>query len=262
MATNSANSNQEETWSEADARETSRGNIGLPFGLCKKHGILIKPSWTPKDAWNALENIGVHPPWAEKSEESKKHPVETATKPTVSAAYDSRDDLGQLVKRVNDTKAKAEETKPTQKSSKSRLKDFYDQRKKREMDFMYGEGNWKPISNKRYAVKHVKNDDEININTNNVKRIKDNYVLVVGNNQAVYLKDWQVSPIHTWNSDEKYGENTYSVKLNRKYFKPYTFRFNFDDFSFDKPDTFDDLLQTAREQDERGVPIALGHMNI
>lgn len=261
MAENQVKSGQEEAQNDGggdDERETSRGNIGLPFGLCKKHGIPIDPSWTPKDAWNALEKIGIHPPWTDRKTGSGND-AETASK---SAAYDSRDELGQIVRRVNDAKAKTENTKSTSKSSKSRLKDFYDQRKKREMDFMYGDGNWQPISNKRYIVKHVKNNDEININTNNIKRIKDNYVLIVGNNQGVYLKDWQVSPIHTWNSDEKYGENMYSVKLNRKYFKPYTFRFNFDDFSFEKPDTFDDLLQTAQEQDERGEPIALGHMNI
>lgn len=32
-----------------------KGNVGLPFGLCKKYGIEIGKDWTPKDAWDALE---------------------------------------------------------------------------------------------------------------------------------------------------------------------------------------------------------------
>ena len=42
------------------------GNEGLPFGLCEKYDIRIDPSWSPRDAWNALERIGVYPPWSNK----------------------------------------------------------------------------------------------------------------------------------------------------------------------------------------------------
>lgn len=89
--------------------------------------------------------------------------------------------------------------------------------------------------------------DNIVLRTNNIKTYdkhgETKYLLVVGNNQAVYLNDWQI----------KKGSNqddisTYFVKLNRNYFKPYTFRNGFDDFSFNKDDSFDDLLNVAKEQ--------------
>lgn len=35
--------------------ENSRGNIGLPFGLCKKFGIPLPDKATPRDAWEALK---------------------------------------------------------------------------------------------------------------------------------------------------------------------------------------------------------------
>lgn len=35
--------------------ETSRGNIGLPFGLCKKFGIPLPDKATPREAWEALK---------------------------------------------------------------------------------------------------------------------------------------------------------------------------------------------------------------
>ena len=34
------------------------GNTRLPFGLCEREGIKIDPSWTPRDAWAALEKKG------------------------------------------------------------------------------------------------------------------------------------------------------------------------------------------------------------
>lgn len=34
----------------------AHGNLGLPFGLCAKYGIPIGEGWTPRDAWDALEN--------------------------------------------------------------------------------------------------------------------------------------------------------------------------------------------------------------
>ena len=52
-----------------DAVESRGGNTGLPFGLCKKYGIATYPSWTPRDAWNALKGIGIYPPWTEKGKD-------------------------------------------------------------------------------------------------------------------------------------------------------------------------------------------------
>lgn len=37
------------------------GNTRLPFGLCKKFGIEVEDSWTPRDAWDALAGKGITP---------------------------------------------------------------------------------------------------------------------------------------------------------------------------------------------------------
>lgn len=46
----------------ADEKESKKEESGrntallrLPFGLCKRYGIAIQDSWTPRDAWNALK---------------------------------------------------------------------------------------------------------------------------------------------------------------------------------------------------------------
>lgn len=40
------------------------------------------------------------------------------------------------------------------------------------------------------------------------------------------------------------------VKLNRQYFKPYTFKNDFENMCFEKEETFDDLLELAKSQNE------------
>lgn len=49
-----------------EIENTAHGNTGLPFGLCKKYGIAVYPSWSPRDAWNALKDVGIYPPWTDK----------------------------------------------------------------------------------------------------------------------------------------------------------------------------------------------------
>lgn len=115
---------------------------------------------------------------------------------------------------------------------------------KKEMEF-YFKGGYNYVSNKYFRFKHVIDDDNIIIMTRNVKKIKENRVLIVDNNKGVYLKDWQVHFLYS-----AYSEDAYAVKLNRKFFKVYQFNFSFDDMSFEKEDTFDELLQVAKEQDE------------
>ena len=92
-------------------------------------------------------------------------------------------------------------------------------------------------------------NDNIIIITNNIKIIKGNYVLLVDNNKGVYLKEWQVKPVHNFYN----GMSAYAVKLNRKYFKPYTFKCEGMDFT--QEDTFDSLMAVAETQTEA---IALG----
>lgn len=49
-----------------DEELSSHGNTGLPFGLCKKHGIALPEGATPRDAWDALRGVGIYPPWTDK----------------------------------------------------------------------------------------------------------------------------------------------------------------------------------------------------
>ncbi|WP_289068899.1 hypothetical protein [Faecalibaculum rodentium] len=101
-------------------------------------------------------------------------------------------------------------------------------------------------SNKRFQFDGSahKNPDEITIITGNVRRFKDGFVMPVGNNKLVYLKDWQVLPVY---NHEEIG-NAEAVKLNRKYFKTYTWKSEFEDFYFENEDTFDSLAELAKEQ--------------
>jgi len=72
------------------------GNTKLPFGLCKKEGIEIKPDWTPKDAWDALKGKGYDPGeeykklGGEKKEEPK---IEEKPKNSLNYMGDTYNDL-------------------------------------------------------------------------------------------------------------------------------------------------------------------------
>lgn len=138
----------------------------------------------------------------------------------------------------------------------SNYSEFLKNQKEKDMNFFFGEGNWEKTSNKYFEFKRVLNNDEIIIVTNNVKMIKGNYVLLVDNNKVIYLKDWQIRKIHNF-----YQEiDCYVVKLNRKYFKTYTFSFNFEDYAFEKEETFDSLLEAAKEQEILNTDFAWGWM--
>lgn len=108
-------------------------------------------------------------------------------------------------------------------------------------------------SNKYFTFNHYINENEAIIITNNVKYIKGNPVLIIANNKAVYLKDWLVKPVHNYFNDIY----AYVVKINRQYFKPYTFKSDFEDMCIETEYTFDDLLNVAKEQDAENMKIAL-----
>lgn len=52
---------QENNQSNGGESSGGHGNTKLPFGLCKRFGIEIDPSWTPRDAWDALAGKGITP---------------------------------------------------------------------------------------------------------------------------------------------------------------------------------------------------------
>lgn len=131
----------------------------------------------------------------------------------------------------------------------SKYSEYIKSRKEKDLEFFFGEVTKK--SNKYFEYNSVIDEDNIIIVTNNIKTIKGNMVMIVDNNKAVYLKDWQVRRVHNFYN----GVSAFAVKLNRKYFKPYTFRFDFEDMAFEQEETFDSLKECASEQD---YPIALG----
>ena len=137
----------------------------------------------------------------------------------------------------------------------SNLNDLIKNIKNKDLDFFFGEGNWKNKSNKYYSFKRVLNENEIIIVTENVRIVKGNPVLVIGNNKVVYLKDWAVRPVRNYENNVY----AYAVKLNRNFFKVYTFKSDFEDLYFEKEENFDDLLELAKEQEERGMTVAFGH---
>ena len=108
-------------------------------------------------------------------------------------------------------------------------------------------------SNKYFTFNHYINNDEAIIITSNVKYIKNNPVLIIANNKVVYLKEWLVTPVRNY-YEGIYG---YAVKINRQYFKPYTFKSEFEDICIEKEYTFDDFLEIAKEQDKENMTIAL-----
>lgn len=111
-------------------------------------------------------------------------------------------------------------------------------------------------SNKYFTFDRIVDDDTCIVITDNVRFVKGNPVLVVNNNQCVYLKDWLYVKVHNYYE----GIDSYAVKLTRKFFKTYTFRSDFDDVSFDTADTFDSLYEVAKQQQERNMALAIGHM--
>lgn len=131
----------------------------------------------------------------------------------------------------------------------SKYSEYIKSRKEKDLEFFFGEVTKK--SNKYFEYNSIIDEDNIIIITNNIKTIKGNMVMIVDNNKAVYLKDWQVRRVHNFYN----GVSAFAVKLNRKYFKPYTFRFDFEDMVFEQEETFDSLKECAAEQ---SYPIALG----
>lgn len=136
----------------------------------------------------------------------------------------------------------------------SSYSNYMKSKKEKSMNFYFGEGNWKD-GNKYFTYNPIINDDEVIIRTKNIKVWKVNpdytvtYILMVDNNKAIYLKEWQVMPVAKWYEDLGETLRFNLVKLNRKYSKVYTFQKDFENMCFDKEyQGFDDLVALAKEQ--------------
>lgn len=113
-------------------------------------------------------------------------------------------------------------------------------------------------SNKYFTFKRYKDDDNVTIVTNNIIQLGEYgeyYVLLVGEGKGVWLKDWQVKECRV-------GQQTYlpafTVKLSRQYFtvKDITSPKG-NDFFFEKEETFDDMIELAKIQDELNEAISI-----
>lgn len=138
----------------------------------------------------------------------------------------------------------------------SSFSEFVKARKESDLKFFFG-NDVKHTSNKYFTFKHFIDNDNIVIITNNIRQVKDSQVLLVDNDKCVYLKPWQVRPVHSYYEEIQ----AYAVKLNSNFFKTYTFRSPFDGVNFEKPDTFESLCEIAKAQDFENMNIALGWMN-
>lgn len=111
------------------------------------------------------------------------------------------------------------------------------------------------ISNKYFTFNRYKDDDNVTIVTNNVIFLGVYPVLLVGEGKGVWLKDWQVK-------DVKVGQYefipAFTVKLSRQYFTVKDINSQkCNDFSFEKEETFDDMVELAKAQDERNEAISI-----
>ena len=111
------------------------------------------------------------------------------------------------------------------------------------------------ISNKYFTFKRYKDDDNVTIVTSNVIYLGDFPVLLVGENKGVWLKQWQVKDIKVGQYDFIPAK---TVKLSRKYFNVKDIKSSkCDNFYFEKDNTFDDMVELAKLQDEEGEAIRI-----
>lgn len=135
----------------------------------------------------------------------------------------------------------------------SSYSDYLKSKKRLDMEFFFGD-DLKMVSGKYFTFKRVKDNDNIVVLTGNIKFIKGNPILIVADNKGIYLKEWQIRKVASY----QMGINCYAVKLSRQFFKPYTFSFEFEDFLIEEEYTFDKLLEIAKEQEKENLPIRQG----
>lgn len=166
-----------------------------------------------------------------------------------STEAEVKDAVRELVNDLRDAGFKVKSWTPKYGKTYS---EYVKETKAKMRDSFFGEVSQK--SNKYFTFNHIIDKDTIILVTSNITTIKGNPVMIVGNNKAIYLKDWQMRKVHDYYN----GFNAYAVKLQRAYFKPYTFKNDFEDYHFEHDDTFDTLKAAAKSQNDS--QIALGHM--
>lgn len=135
-----------------------------------------------------------------------------------------------------------------QKMRREYRENFLTERRNHVRDLFFGQGNWH-IQAGALKFRQVLDDETIIIRTNNVTTVKDAPVLIVGNDKAVYLKDFNIRMVHD------NVMNYRLVKLQRKYFKVYTFHRPFEGVLIEQDQGFDDLAGVARQQEEFSAPV-------
>lgn len=128
-------------------------------------------------------------------------------------------------------------TKPSESNDKSNDYDYY-----------FGKNNWKEQPNKYITFKHLIDDENIIIVTSNIKYFKNSgkYIMAIGNNSCIWLKEWQIKKCYNYWLDT----DAHIVKLNKKYYTPYALKFTFDELNFEKDETWEDMIEIAKEQDQ------------
>lgn len=115
--------------------------------------------------------------------------------------------------------------------------------------------NVKMESNQYFVAERVIDEDTIVIITKDiiVNPYKQTILFLVDNNKAVYLKPQNVKYVSNYFN----GLNGYAVRLNRNFFKVYTFKNDFEGFSFDNESTFDELVEIAKSQEKEELKITI-----
>lgn len=88
---------------ETENADGHGGNLGLPFGLCKKYGIALPDKSTPRDAWNALKGIGVYPPWTEEGKDQYEVSPKDSKDKKASEPSDKKTYIDLQKKKIYDT---------------------------------------------------------------------------------------------------------------------------------------------------------------
>lgn len=112
----------------------------------------------------------------------------------------------------------------------------------------------KMVSGNYFTFNRIKSEEEFILLTNDIKHIKGKPVLIIAPNKGVYLFPDQVKKV----SNYQLGINTYAVVLKKKYFKPWTFKFEFSGYEESKEYSYEELLEIAKEQQRENIKIRVG----